>query len=438
MLPLQMERNTKEFTSSFDDWVLGREIMCWGTNAGASTIAFQRWRHFKEAFAPELIRRAILESPIPVNTCLDPFGGSGTSALACQFLGVKPKTIEVNPYLADLIESKLSRYEPLELSYDFGRLVKTSYEILPDTETLSRCSPATFYEPGENGRWIFNTPIAERLSCLLQAITSIKNASHSRLFRSLLGGVLVEASNIIVNGKGRRYRRNWAQRTLPHNQLDDLFQTSVKTAIGDITKHQFRKCNEYTIRRGDSRILASEPEPIDLCIFSPPYPNSFDYTDVYNVELWALGYLSSKISNRELRNSTLSSHVQILRKYDKEPSGSITLSDVISQLIKNREILWNKNIPEMVGGYFADLLKVINGVQKNLTPNGTMWMVIGDSKYAGVIIPTAKILSELLTPRGWRAIKIEPFRSMRVSAQQGGQFGLDETLLVMQKTNHVS
>ena len=31
--------------------------------------------------------------------------------------------------------------------------------------------------------------------------------------------------------------------------------------------------------------------PHDLAVFSPPYPNSFDYTDVYNVELWAMGYL---------------------------------------------------------------------------------------------------------------------------------------------------
>lgn len=433
MTPLKMDNNIKEYTTSFDEWVHSREIMCWGTNAGASTIAFQRWRHFKEAFAPELIRRAVIESPIPVKTCLDPFGGSGTTALACQFLGVKPRTIEVNPYLADLIESKLCQYDPIELSSNFGNLVRYSYDASPNIEKLSKQSPATFYEPGEAGRWIFNTPIAERLSCLLQAIQKIENRSHARLFKSLLGGVLVDASNIIVNGKGRRYRSNWMTREITGNHLDNLFQTSIKNAIGDITRYGSRKCIDYDLLRGDSRLLSSKCNSIDLCVFSPPYPNSFDYTDVYNVELWALGYLSSKESNRELRNRTLSSHVQIFRVYEKEPLESKTLTKVISSLVKNRHDLWNKNIPEMVGGYFADLLKVIDGVKKNLSSGGTMWMVIGDSKYAGIIIPTAKILTELLTVRGWHPTKVEPFRSMRVSAQQGGQFGLDETLLVLQK-----
>jgi hypothetical protein len=351
------------------------------------------------------------------------------------FLGVHPRTIEVNPYLADLIESKLCQYDPIGLSADFGRVVRLSYETLPQIECLSNNAPSTFYEPGESGRWIFNQPIAERLSCLLQAISKVDNLAHSRLFKSLLGGVLVEASNIIVNGKGRRYRSNWASRVIPNNYLDDLFQVSVKNAIGDIARHGARKYKNYSLYRGDSRILAGESGGVELCIFSPPYPNSFDYTDVYNVELWALGYLSSKESNRELRNKTLSSHVQIHRGYEKEPLDSDVLIMVMSALTKVRDKLWNKNIPEMVGGYFADLLKVIEGVKVNLSKDGTMWMVIGDSKYAGVMIPSAKILVELLVVRGWRLITVEPFRSMRVSAQQGGQYGLDETLLVMQKKN---
>lgn len=421
------------YTPSFDEWVMSREIMCWGTNAGTASIAFQRWRHFKEAFAPELIRRAVSESPIPVHSCLDPFGGSGTTALACQFLGVHPRTVEVNPYLADLIEAKLQEYNALELSDDFRLVVSKSYSLTPDTQSLSENMPKTFFEPGDKDRWLFNTKICERISCLLQSISYIENPAHQRLFKTLLGGVLVEASNIIVNGKGRRYRNNWKSRVIPETHLDDLFQESVKNAIGDITRYGGRLCKSYSITRGDSRALTSKVGPIDLCVFSPPYPNSFDYTDVYNIELWILGHLRSKESNRELRNRTLSSHVQIHRGYAEAPLESQTLLKAMSELIASRKNLWNSNIPEMVGGYFSDLLKVIDGVRENLSPNGTMWMVVGDSKYAGITISTATILNELLISRGWSLIKNEPFRSMRVSPQQGGQLGLDETLIVYQK-----
>lgn len=417
----------------FDDWVQSREIMCWGTNAGASSIAFQGWRHFKEAFAPELIHRAIIESPIPVRSCLDPFGGSGTTALACQFLGVLPKTIEVNPYLADLIEAKLCQYNTLRLSEDFGLLVKRSYEITPDVESLRKDAPSTFYEPGNDGRWIFNYKVAERLSCLLQAISSLTNQSHVRLFRALLGGVLVDASNVVINGKGRRYRNGWQGRVLPNNVLDNSFHLAVKRAVGDIARYGDRACNAYELQRGDSRDLVFNVDSIDLCVFSPPYPNSFDYTDVYNVELWAMGYLLGKESNRQLRSKTLTSHVQLHRNYEKKPSGSIILDECLKGLDVCRSVLWNKNIPEMIGAYFSDMLKVINGVHLSLSNNGTMWLVVGDSKYAGVIVRTAKILEQLLEPLGWTLVKSEAFRSMRVSAQQGGQYGLDETLIVFQK-----
>jgi DNA methylase len=84
--------------SNFDDWTQGRVLPSLGTNAGAVESHFKNWRRFKEAFAPELVARAIADSEIPVRTCLDPFGGSGTTALASQFLGVHPITVEVNPF----------------------------------------------------------------------------------------------------------------------------------------------------------------------------------------------------------------------------------------------------------------------------------------------------------------------------------------------------
>ncbi len=92
---------------TFEDWTQRRSVSSLGTNAGAAELPFQSWRHFKEAFAPELIARAVAHSQLPVKHCIDPFGGSGTTSLACQFLGIHPITMEVNPFLADLIEAKL-------------------------------------------------------------------------------------------------------------------------------------------------------------------------------------------------------------------------------------------------------------------------------------------------------------------------------------------
>lgn len=418
---------------SFDEWVNHREISSWGSNFGADEIAFQGWRHFKEAYVPELIKRAFDECSIPVNRCLDPFGGSGTTALACQFLGVSPITIEVNPYLADLIESKLSSYNLIALAEDFGRVVKMSYGEVGDFDNFLKLLPPSFVEPGVNSRWIFNLDVAIRIFEITNAIEKLENEDNKRLFKVLLGGILVEVSNAVVNGKGRRYRKNWTTKKHNKSKVDELFQRAVKIAISDIAKYGNRKCISYTLLRGDSRVLSANVNNIDLCIFSPPYPNSFDYTDVYNIELWMLNYLRTNTDNKELRINTLTSHVQVKRDYKSYPKGSDLLKKTIEELDGVKSLLWNKNIPSMVGTYFSDMLLIIENIYDNLAKGGEIWMVVGDSKYAGVKISTASILIELMTSKDLKLINNEAFRSMRTSAQQGGQMGLDETLITFRK-----
>jgi hypothetical protein len=90
---------------------------------------FSAGHRFKEAFSPELIEQAVQESPVPVRRLADPFGGSGTSALTCQFLGVRPVTIEVNPFLADLIAAKLGTYHVPELLSALTRVSRKRYRV---------------------------------------------------------------------------------------------------------------------------------------------------------------------------------------------------------------------------------------------------------------------------------------------------------------------
>ena len=54
---------------TFEDWTKRRVVPSIGTNAGADELPFQNWRHVKEAFAPELIARAIAHSKLSVKRC---------------------------------------------------------------------------------------------------------------------------------------------------------------------------------------------------------------------------------------------------------------------------------------------------------------------------------------------------------------------------------
>ena len=417
--------------ASFEQWTGGREVTTLGTNAGAAAIPFQRWRHFKEAFAPEIVYEAIRSSPGGVGTCIDPFGGSGTTALACQFLGVRPTTIEVNPYLADLIDAKLASYDADRLVRDLGAVLRAAGRIDP-SDRLGRL-PRTFVEPGVKGRWLFDREVAIRLLSITAASEGLATTSHGNLFKALLGGIMVGLSNAVVNGKGRRYRGGWERRRRTAGDVDLAFTEAATAAIGEIGRFAARALFDYELVRGDSREAIAGRGPFDIAVFSPPYPNSFDYTDVYNLELWMLGYLRSSDQNRALRQSTLASHVQVQRSFANAPEGSARLDTALRSLTERADQLWDRNIPGMLGAYFAELVGIVEALGSTLRPGGGIWAVVGDSLYAGVAFNVAEILAELASTRGFAVDRIQALREMRASAQQGGKAQLAESLIVLRR-----
>ncbi len=185
--------------------------------------------------------------------------------------------------------------------------------------------------------------------------------------------------------------------------------------------------------RGDSRELVGAAPEAEFSLFSPPYPNSFDYTDIYNIELWLLGYLTDTAANRALRESTLRSHVQIKRSYEGEIPPSPTLKKTVKALDRHVGKLWNADIPAMVSAYFSDMAKVIQDLSETMTPQADIMMVIGDSRYAGVRVDVATICAEIAPAFGFAMKSARPIRAMRASAQQGGHQNLSETLLHLKR-----
>lgn len=417
----------------FRDWTGGREVATIGSNAGSVSLPFQDWRHFKEAFAPELVELAAGETPGGVGRVVDPFGGSGTTALAAQFLGVRPTTIEVNPYLADLIEAKVATLDLDAAATAFGRVVERAGGMDDRQAAPFPGAPPTFVEPGVDGRYIFPRAVAGRIAAFRDAIALEADEGVRRLFRVVLASAAVPTSNVVVSGKGRRYRRGWQHRLVDPDAIDGWFRDGVLQALFDLRRFQDRACRDYTLLRGDARRLVAELPPHDLAVFSPPYPNSFDYTDVYNVELWTMGYLDGRRANTELRMSTLRSHVQIHRDMAAAGVDSPLLNDTVRRLDNVAGHLWNRHIPAMVAAYTADMATVLRGVAARMRRRGRVYMVVGDSRYAGVDVPVAAILAQVGPGLGFDVVRVEPCRSMRASPQQGGRPELAESLVVLER-----
>jgi adenine-specific DNA methylase len=418
-------------TVAFDRWVSNWESPAPTTNQGTHDLGFQRWFRFKEAFAPSFVKKVIDSLPYKPTAILDPFGGSGTTGVTSQFLGIQPLVIEVNPFLADLIESKLSNVD-LELFLlakdEVEKLAKQKFQNIE----LNNCLPPSFVEPGIKGRYLYSQDTARKILALREEIHNVKSPECRRLLIVALASILVEASNCYINGKGRRYRSDWQSRTTP-----DVFSAFHDACVGiseDLAIALCRPVTDYKIYRGDCREQLKQIDShFDFCLFSPPYPNSFDYTDVYNIELWMLGYLSSSQDNSELRKSTLRSHVQVAVTRAPRELKSIELEEAYQKLVAARKSLWSNRIPEMVVDYFADLADILEQLHARLEKGKFVGMVVGDSQYVDIHIGVASILAELAPSLGFKVESTEQVRSMRSSAQQGGNLKLAESLILLSK-----
>ncbi|MFT7776611.1 SAM-dependent methyltransferase [Roseateles sp.] len=391
--------------------------------------AFQRWFHFKEAFSPEFVTAAVSSLGYRPQHVIDPFGGSGTSAITSQLLSIDATTVEVNPFLADVIKAKVS-----PLTADMLRSAAADFlaRLQGTPADLGRLAhlPSTFVEAEGKDRWIFPSDVAGRLSQYLACIDAIEDIDVQRFFRVVLGAILVDCSNVYVNGKGRRYRGAWKLNQPTTEKLDEHFGRQFNTSFEDVLRFERRPRSRVAVIHGDSRTALRQVEtPADLIVFSPPYPNSFDYTDIYNVELWVLGYIGCAADNTKLRNETLRSHVQIRRGYDAPVGESTTLTRTLSALQDCRAALWDSSIPEMVGAYFRDLELVLEQSKRLLVSTGRVMMVVGDSRYANVRIEVATVLAELARSMGFGQVTIKEVRQMRSSAQQGGEYQLAESIV---------
>jgi hypothetical protein len=400
------------------------------SNQPSLRLPFQRWFKFKEAFSPRFILDCIQNMDRQPRSCLDPFGGSGTTALTCQFLGIRPTTIEVNPFLSDLIDAKLSSYDLAALQRDYLRVLEVARSVKVNFTSMLAGAPDTLVEPGRDDRWIFSCDAAKRILALRTAIDYLAKDIHRSVLRVALGSVLVGLSNVVVNGKGRKYRNGWESKQKAGRDIEAAFRNAFLLIYTDLSRFSERPMREYSLHRGDSRQLVAASEPVDMVIFSPPYPNSFDYTDIYNLELWLLGYLRSRADNTDLRNQTVRSHVQIKRDFGADELDSAELRRVYRALCRRRSELWDGDIADMVQAYFGDMATILRQMRTKLRRGGRAFLAVGNSKYAGVVVDTPKILAELAPAVGLRCVSSSPIRSMRASAQQGGRAELHESLIV--------
>lgn len=395
-----------------------------------------RWYEFKEGFGSSLVERAIAEIK---NTCkktqltvMDPFSGSGTTPLTALQNNCNAIGLEVNPFMNFVGRTKCIKKSKSENDYlaELDWIMKQA----PIEKESKLENQSSFSSGGGNSKWLFNQSVLRGFEALYNYINKTEN---SEIFLLALFSAVMQCCNAKKDGKCLRYKKNWDSLAYSSQELRAIFYQNCLDIISDINILPLYT-GERIFYEGDARKLFEkiESNSVDLTVFSPPYLNSFDYSDIYRPELFLGGYVKSNDELRLIRQKTVRSHVQYKWK-TKDKSHSMWAQNVAAQVYENRDALWDKDIPQMIDAYFFDMEKILQESYRVSTNGAQMWFVVGTSAYAGIEIPVDLILADIAVKQGWALLNVNALRKLRTSSQCASEevrkIRLRESLVICQK-----
>jgi len=150
-----------------------------------------------------------------------------------------------------------------------------------------------------------------------------------------------------------------------------------------------------------------------LCVTSPPYLNTFDYTDIYRPELFLGKFISNSQELYNLRMRTVRSHIQAKWETPVNNDFGLVYAQAFRHIVEHKEELMHKNIPIMVQAYFEDMYNLLLNLKLRADPDAQIWLVVSNSAYANMEIPVDLIIGDIGAKAGWFLKEIGVLRNIK-------------------------
>lgn len=400
------------------------------TPNGNSQEKVHRWFHFKEAFSSRLLARILEDTELRERRhlrILDPFAGVGTTlvsageAVACgELRQVTAYGIECNPFLHLVASSKVAALQrpPSGLLKLAQKLAAVASRRPTDAE-VAVPGLSTFQRPE-----FFDRSELQRLLLIREAIDQ-EAASGTpddllNLCRLALGAVVEPVSNLRRDGRALRY----VPAKSPRPTAVQGFLDKVEQIAEDLPREGLKLAG--AVLSGDGRSLSplnTRYPAFDLVLFSPPYPNNIDYTEVYKLENWLLGFIADGEEFALQRLKTVYSHPSLLRP-DPLPSRDLTGAE--NQLVTRTVAPLIDHLPEdryssgrtrMLRGYVLDMYLSLRSARNRVAPGGYIVYVVGNSIHgsssASLVIAADLLIAELAMALGYDLVGVGVARQLR-------------------------
>ena len=353
------------------------------------------WYPYTEGFSKPFVERVIKEFGISKeDLVLDPFGGCGTTSLACTLNGINSASIEVNPFMCLVARVKT------DLGLDTKKLDAIKTNI---SEDLKTAKPYKFNSNHDFLTKPFFTPNNLNQLLIIKNViesTRFPNEQYKDFFKLAIASLLIKISNM-KRGPDLRYKEP------PYKDLDisRLFIERMDKFISDVRNvHADRLGRAHIIEHNIMNNISAVnlDDSVDFFITSPPYLNGTNYIRNTKLELWYLDYVKSTNDLKTLRKAMITAGIndtQSDKKYDFD------LEITKGNLDKLFKVAYDKRIPKMIEFYFKEMLLATRNIHNMVKKGGKGVIVIGDSQFAGVHIPTDTYTADICHKVGFRVDK---------------------------------
>jgi hypothetical protein len=391
---------------------------------------FHRWFHLKEAYSVDLVPTAIARwtAAHDAGAFLDPFAGVGTGALVAA-QGDAPGGaftvaygIEANPFLHFVAQTKARARTGgatglAELARDAIRLVEAGTIHPGPTPALSSFSNSAFFPPAD----------LRRLLQLRAAVDLIGGSSVATdVARLCLAASLEPVSFLRRDGRALRHE----PRKIRVDPVAE-FLRRVEQAASDAS--QAASSGPVQILLGDGRqprAVVPAGTKIRAAVFSPPYLNNIDYTEIYKLEGWFLGFYADQSQFREQRLRTVRSHpsVRFPEAYGASANGHREEFDrlvlpLLDAIPEDRYRVWRG---PLFRGYFDDMFETLRSLRSMSLPDSLIVYVVGNSLHGSngtsLLVAADLIMARLAELAGFEVVEL-------VVGRRPGRKRVDEELL---------
>lgn len=388
-------------------------------------LPIHRWFYYQEGYSPELVKNILTHLNLLNRKNLnifDPFAGSGTTLLTSKQLGFNSFGFEINPFSAFMIKVKTRNYKPEELK-EYGNFKIPEYRKITNVYTKYDLSIIDK---------LFDKIKLEKIELLKDSIKRVNNEKVRDLLMATLLSILEPTSNYRKAGNGLKKKRlkldldpfvEFQKKKL--EILSDLQLSSSNNGEPEIINDSCLNAGKYNLKN------------IDISIFSPPYANCFDPFEVYKIELWLGEFISGYEDLKNKRKSALTSNLNANLKKDIDLGHRTDLLNEILEILSKKE-LWDNRLIKMIDTYFFDMFIVLNEIYNKTKNGGYCVIVVGNSSYGNIAVPTDIILAEIGEKAGFKTKEIIVGRTNETSSQQHSKLGefrnyIRESLVILQK-----